>query len=100
MITSSEAAVLRSIASNCFNHMNYGMPTCFAEADGAVWTDCINDSKFPSGYEARDLSGICGSLVKKNLIQSLRCGRDSTVCMTEAGYNEMVWFFAKQKVCA
>ena len=81
-LTNKEFAVLRAIATNCFNHMNYGIPTCYEEANAEVWTNCINDAKYPSGLEGKALSGVCSSLVRKGLIQSF----DETIVLTQKGY--------------
>jgi hypothetical protein len=62
--------------------MNYRIPTCYEEANAEVWTNCINDAKYPSGLEGRALSGVCSSLVRKGLIQSF----DKTIVLTQKGY--------------
>jgi hypothetical protein len=97
-ITSSEAAVLRAIATNCFNAMNYDVPSCYEEANADIWTNCLNDAKYPSGIEGKALSGVCGSLTKKDMIVSYDSGRDSTMCMTESGYNAMVEFYGNSEL--
>lgn len=93
MITANEAAVLRSIATNCYNVLNYGVPSCYEEANNEIWTDLINDAEYPSGIEGKALSGVCGSLARKGLILSFDGGRDSTIMMTKEGYDAMTEFF-------
>ena len=96
MITSNEAAVLRAIATNCFNVLNYGIPTCYEEANNEIWADLINDAEFPSGIEGKALSGVCGSLSKKGLIQSFAGfeAGESTIMMTREGFDAYREFFA------
>jgi hypothetical protein len=93
-ITASEAAVLRAIATNCFNAMNYGVPSCYEEANHDIWTNCLNDAKYPSGIEGKALSGVCGSLSKKDMIDSDGYGREATMRMTESGFDAMTEFYA------
>lgn len=95
MITSNEAAVLQAIATNCYNVLNYGVPTCFEEANQEIWTNLINDAKYPSGIEGKALSGVCSSLVKKGLIHSFTGFEkgDATVALTEEGFNAYRAFY-------
>jgi hypothetical protein len=81
-ITVNEIEVLRAIATNCFNHMNYGVPTTYEEANAEIWKDCINDAKYSSSVTSRALSGVCSSLVKKGLIIS----SSETIRLTEKGF--------------
>lgn len=95
MITSNEAAVLRAIATNCYNVMNYGVPTCYEDANQEIWTDLINDAECPSGIEGKALSGVCSSLVKKGLMKSFTGFEkgEATVMMTEEGFNAYIAFY-------
>jgi len=93
MITQNEAAVLRAIATNCYNVMNYGNPSCYEEANQEIWTNLINDAEYPSGIEGKSLSGVCGSLARKGLILSFEGGKDSTIMMTEEGFNAYSEFY-------
>ena len=96
MITANEAAVLQSIATNCFNVLNYDIPTCYEEANAEIWTFAINDAKIPSGIEGKTLSGVCASLSKKGLIKCYMGGSskdDATIMMTEEGFNAYRAFF-------
>ena len=95
MITTNEAAGLRAIATNCFNVLNYGIPTCYAEANQEIWTDLINDAEYPSGIEGKALSGVCSSLVKKGLMKSFTGFEkgESTVMLTEEGFNAYSDFY-------
>lgn len=92
-ITENEAKVLRAIATNCFNVLNYGIPSSYEDASNWVWTDCLNDAKFPSGIEGKSLSGVCGSLSKKGLIESDDCPGEESILLTEAGFDAMMKFF-------
>ena len=93
-ITENEAKVLRAIATNCFNCLNYGIPTSYEEANNDVWSDCIDDAKIPSGLTPRSLSGVCGSLARKGLVQSSNWDdSDNVIRMTEAGFNTMMKFY-------
>ena len=96
MITANEAAVLRSIATNCYNVMNYGVPSCYEEANQEIWTNLLNDAEFPSGLEGKTLSGVCGSLAKKGLTKSFTGfeAGEATIMMTKEGYDAMTEFFA------
>jgi hypothetical protein len=89
-ITPYEAAVLRAIATNCFNVMNYGVPTCYEDANAEIWTDSINDAKYPSGLEGKALSGVCSSLAKKGLVEK---SFSETIVLTEEGFNAYVAFY-------
>lgn len=95
MITVNEAAVLRSIATNCYNVMNYGIPSCYEEANQEIWTDLINDAEFPSGIEGKALSGVCSSLVKKGLMMSYTGfeKNDATVMLTREGFDAYTAFY-------
>ena len=95
MITSNEAAVLQAIATNCFNVLNYGVPTSYDEANQEIWTNLINDAEYPSGIEGKALSGVCSSLVKKGLIKSFTGFEkdDATVMLTEEGFNAYRAFY-------
>lgn len=86
-VTKNEAKVLWAIATNCFNALNYGTPVSYEEAGNPIWTHSINDAGKPSGVEGKALSGVCGSLVKKGLMGSDEDGDDSTVYITEAGWD-------------
>lgn len=92
-ITENEAKVLRAIATNCFNVLNYGIPTCYEEANNGTWSDCIDDAKIPSGLAPRTIAGVCGSLARKGMVRSYDEGRDSTIDMTEAGFDAMMKFY-------
>lgn len=93
-ITENEAKVLRAIATNCFNVLNYGIPTSYEEAHNDVWSDCIDDAKIPSGLAPRSIAGVCGSLARKKLIESSEWDdSDNVIRMTEAGFNAMMKFY-------
>lgn len=92
-ITENEAKVLRAIATNCFNCLNYGIPACYEEANNCTWSDCIDDAKIPSGLAPRTIAGVCGSLARKGMVRSYDEGRDSTIEMTEAGFDAMMKFY-------
>lgn len=92
-ITENEAKVLRAIATNCFNVLNYGIPTCYEEACNVTWSDCIDDAKIPSGLAPRTIAGVCGSLARKGMVRSSDEGRDSVIEMTEAGFDAMMKFY-------
>ena len=93
-ITENEAKVLRAIATNCFNVLNYGIPSTFEEAGNDVWSDCIDDAKIPSGLAPRSLAGVCGSLARKNLVVSSDWDdNDNCIRMTEAGFDAMMKFY-------
>ena len=93
-ITENEAKVLRAIATNCFNCLNYGIPTCYEEANNDVWSDCIDDAKIPSGLAPRSIAGVCGSLARKGLVQSSNWDdSDNVIRMTEAGFDAMMKFY-------
>ena len=96
MITPNEAAVLRAIATNCFNVLNYGAPTCYEEANQEIWTDLINDAEYPSGITGKTLSGVCGSLAKKGLIQSFTGfeAGEATIMMTREGFDAYQEYYA------
>jgi hypothetical protein len=93
-ITENEAKVLRAIATNCFNVLNYGVPTCYEEANNDVWSDCIDDAKIPSGLTPRSLSGVCGSLARKGMVISSNWDDDERcIRLTEAGFDAMMKFY-------
>lgn len=93
-LTLSEAKVLRAIATNCFNCLNYGIPTCYEEANNDVWSDCIDDAKIPSGLAPRSIAGVCGSLARKGLVESYDWGKNENVIhMTQAGFDAMMKFY-------
>lgn len=93
-ITLSEAKVLRAIATNCFNCLNYGIPASYEEASNDVWSDCIDDAKIPSGLAPRSIAGVCGSLARKGLVQSSAWDdSDNVIRMTEAGFDAMMKFY-------
>lgn len=93
-ITENEAKVLRAIATNCFNCLNYGIPTCYEEANNDVWSDCIDDAKIPSGLAPRSIAGVCGSLARKGLVESYDWGKNENVIhMTQAGFDAMMKFY-------
>lgn len=93
-ITENEAKVLRAIATNCFNCLNYGIPASYEEANNDVWSDCIDDAKIPSGLTPRSLSGVCGSLARKGLVESSNWDdSDNVIRMTEDGFNAMMKFY-------
>ena len=81
-ITRSEHTVLKTILYNYFMDARpspelVGRP---------VWSDCINDSRHPSGIEGKALSGVVSSLCQKNLL-----GSDSEcVWLTETGYQAII----------
>jgi hypothetical protein len=92
-ITENEAAVLRAIACNCFNNLNYSTPKTYDECNGDIWADLINDSAYPSDIEGKTLSGVCGSLARKGFIKTSGKGKDCGITMTENGFNEMMKFY-------
>lgn len=93
-ITENEAKVLRAIATNCFNVLNYDIPTCYEEACNTVWSNCIDDAEIPSGLAPRSIAGVCGSLARKSLvICDGRGDDDDGIRMTEAGFDAMMKFY-------
>lgn len=93
-ITTNEAKVLRAIATNCFNCLNYGIPTSYDEANNDVWSDGIDDAKIPSGLAPRSIAGVCGSLARKGLVVSSEWDDDDRcIRMTEAGFDAMMKFY-------
>lgn len=87
--TANEAAVMRSIATNSYNDMNYGSPSCYKEAGSDIWKELINDAGMPSGIEGKALSGICGSLATKGFTRS----DSECIRLTEAGWDAMIAFY-------
>jgi hypothetical protein len=81
-VTTNEAKVLKSILTNDFTMSNGRIPEKFEGTDW-IWSDCINDSRYPSGINGKALSGVVSSLCQKNLIQS----DGECITLTEAGYN-------------
>jgi hypothetical protein len=93
-ITENEAKVLRAIATNCFNVLNYGIPTSFEEADNDVWSDLIDDAKIPSGLAPRSIAGVCGSLARKGMVVSSDWDdNERCIRLTEAGFDAMMKFY-------
>lgn len=93
-ITENEAKVLRAIATNCFNVLNYGIPTCFEEAGNDVWSDLIDDAKIPSGLAPRSIAGVCGSLARKGMVVSSDWDdNERCIRLTETGFDAMMKFY-------
>ena len=86
IITTNEAAVLRSIATNYYNSLNGGAPSNYAEANNPVWSELINDASIPSGITGKSLSGVCGSLAQKGFIGS----DGECTWLTETGWNALI----------
>lgn len=84
-ITKLEAAVLDHIALNLYQPTNGGVPDTF-EDTAAIWSLQILDSKSELKVEARSLPGVCSSLTKKGLTESYPDGKESTISLTEAGF--------------
>lgn len=85
-ITDNEAKVLKAVLTNDFTMSNGRVPDKFEGSDW-IWSDCINDTRFPSGIEGKALSGVVSSLCQKGLLQTDgNSGRDACVSLTEAGY--------------
>lgn len=84
-MTQNEYAVLKTILHNYFSPTN-GAGT-EEDIDGEIWSNCINDSNYPSGIEGKPLSGVVSNLKQKGFVKAYHGGRDSTVCITRAGYD-------------
>ena len=97
--TELESKVLRSIATNSYNECNYDTPATFEYAANPIWMNLINDSGIPSGVTGKSLSGVCSSLSKKKFASSYEDGNDSTIMMTEEGWNAMIEFFGSHEEC-
>lgn len=78
-ITDNERKVLAAIKHNYFAAGNFGDDAPW------IWSDCINDSDKPSGIEGKTLSGICGSLATKGLVETDGHKRDACIRLTKAG---------------
>lgn len=76
-LTENEKKVLKSIYYNFFGN----------SPGDWVWSDCINESKFPSGLHGKTLSGVVASLAKKNLVYCDGRGRDACVMINPNGIN-------------
>lgn len=95
-ITSNEMKVLRTVCRNDFTGANGALPKNYSEASDWIWSDCINESRFPSGIEGRALSGVVSSLCQKGLLQiDGNSGRDACVRLTEQGFNEVAGTFTE-----
>ena len=81
-ITPNELEVLLSIINNDYQ--------TFDKSDRALiksptWTFVCEDS----GIKGKSLSGVISSLTQKGLVGSTLDGEDSTIWITEAGYNAL-----------
>jgi hypothetical protein len=79
-ITPNELKVLLTIINNDYQ--------TFDKSDrdlikSATWTFVCEDS----GIKGKSLSGTISSLTQKGLVGSTGAGNDSTIWITEAGYN-------------
>lgn len=92
-LTKSEAWVLRAIATNCYNELNYGIPTTYEECRNPIWSECINDATYPSLVEGKALSGVCGSLSRKGFVTADGKGDDASIAMTKTGFEAMMKYF-------
>lgn len=79
-LTKSEKKVLKAIHHNYY-HGNDSI------VRDPIWSDSINDSSFPSGIKGKELSGTVSSLKKKGIVDINNDGKDSTIWITELGYN-------------
>ena len=84
--TEKEFKVLRAIATNCFNHLNYGTPEVYEDADAPIWSAEINDAGEPSEIEGLELSGVCGSLARKGFVGTHKDRDGETIWLTEEGF--------------
>jgi hypothetical protein len=80
-ITDKEGKVLKAVLTNDFTMSNGRVPEKYDGPDW-IWSDCINDTRFPSGIEGKTLSGVVSSLCRKGLLKS----DGECVALTEAGF--------------
>jgi hypothetical protein len=81
-ITENERKVLTAILHNYYN-------SSVNPVDIEVWSLQIEDSQKPSGLHGRTISGVCSSLAKKGLVTTGGSGREQTIALTQAGYDEV-----------
>jgi hypothetical protein len=83
-LTELEAKLLRNIALNDYQPLNGGEPKLFSQTS-AVWSNCLDCG--PETIAKKSIPGIVASLVKKGLVWTMDAGTDSTIALTEAGFN-------------
>jgi hypothetical protein len=81
-ITSNELKVLLSIINNDYQTFDKSDRELIGSS---TWTFVCEDS----GIKGKSLSGTISSLTQKGLVGSTLGGKDSTIWITEAGYNEL-----------
>jgi DNA-binding MarR family transcriptional regulator len=81
-LTTKENEVLLSIIQNDYQTYEPNDP---ALINSPTWTFVCEDS----GYKGKTLSGIISSLTQKGLVSSHNDGNDSTIYITEEGFNAL-----------
>lgn len=82
--TDLEILMLNSVARNCFQPVNYDIPTKYEETS-MIWTNCLDDSRFV--VPAKSRPGVMSSLVKKGLMKCEVPGPEQCCRLTEEGFN-------------
>jgi hypothetical protein len=87
-LTEKEKQVILNIAENLYSAVNGDIPESLVEC-GSIWANCINEVTTQPKVPEKSLPGICGSLVKKDLIFCDKVnilGTDACIQLTEKGF--------------
>lgn len=85
-VTNNERSVLRAILTNDYAAGNGAIPETFVRRDW-VWSNCVDCARETPLVEGKALSGVCGSLAQKGLVETDgNTGREACICLTEEGY--------------
>jgi hypothetical protein len=82
ILTENEENVLLSIINNDYR---YFKKTDRALINSATWTFVCEDS----GLNGKQISGTISSLTKKGFVFSFQDGNDSTIAITELGFDAL-----------
>jgi len=85
-VTENEQSVLRAILTNYFSENNGGIPDVFIARD-FVWSSSLDDAAEEPLVTGKALSGVCGSLAVKGLVETTGSGKESAIALTKAGYD-------------